>query len=122
MLKPASAGISSPAPTLTWNLIKVQAIVNSLRPAFSERQVQLELKVSDDIPQLHGDRERLQQVIMNLLSNALKFTPPGGHVDIDVNRTPSDIQVAVQDNGQGIPRKFLPHVFDEFRQADMSPA
>ncbi|HEY9599006.1 MAG TPA: ATP-binding protein, partial [Cyanophyceae cyanobacterium] len=67
-----------------------------------------------------GDPDRLQQVIWNLLSNALKFTPSGGRIEIRVEQVGSQAQITVSDNGAGISPNFLPHVFDYFRQADSS--
>jgi signal transduction histidine kinase/ActR/RegA family two-component response regulator len=67
-----------------------------------------------------GDTGRLQQVIWNVLGNAMKFTPQGGQVDVSVERVGSHIDVSVVDTGQGISAEFLPHVFDRFRQADMA--
>jgi signal transduction histidine kinase len=65
-----------------------------------------------------GDAERLQQVVRNLLSNALKFTPRGGTVEIAVEARPSTVELTVRDTGKGIDPAFLPHVFDRFRQQD----
>jgi len=67
-----------------------------------------------------GDRNRLQQIIWNLLSNALKFTPKNGHIHITTERVNSHAEIAVSDNGEGIAPEFLPRVFDRFRQADGS--
>jgi signal transduction histidine kinase len=69
---------------------------------------------------ISGDGARLQQVAANLLSNALKFTPPGGRVDVRVERAGDEAVLTVSDTGHGIPIGFLPHVFDRFRQADGS--
>jgi len=63
-----------------------------------------------------GDQNRLQQVIWNLLSNALKFTPPGGRIDASVAAEGSDAIVRIDDSGEGIAPEFLPHVFDRFKQ------
>jgi signal transduction histidine kinase/ActR/RegA family two-component response regulator len=68
-----------------------------------------------------GDARRLQQVIWNLVSNAIKFTPEGGRVDLAVRRVASTMEIRVADTGQGIAADFLPLVFDRFRQADASP-
>ena len=65
-------------------------------------------------------RARLQQVLWNLLTNALKFTPKGGRVEVFLQRRDSQLQLSVKDSGQGISPDFLPHVFDRFRQADAS--
>src|SRR4028119_1997881 len=65
-----------------------------------------------------GDPARLQQVVWNLLTNAVKFTPRGGRVQIRLERVNSQIEIAVSDTGAGIDPEFLPHVFERFRQAD----
>jgi response regulator of citrate/malate metabolism len=65
-----------------------------------------------------GDRARLQQVVWNLLSNAMKFTPKGGRVQIRLERIDSHVEIIVSDNGQGIDQHTLPHIFERFRQAD----
>lgn len=65
-----------------------------------------------------GDRLRLQEVVANLLSNALKFTPGGGCVEVAIRRSDSNIELSVKDTGEGIDPDFLPHIFERFRQAD----
>jgi len=67
-----------------------------------------------------GDRDRLQQVVWNLLSNALKFTPEGGRVQVTLEPAQSQAELRVRDTGQGIPADLLPYVFDRFRQGDSS--
>jgi CheY-like chemotaxis protein len=67
-----------------------------------------------------GDPNRLQQVMWNLVSNAIKFTPKGGKVQVVLERVNSHIEISVADSGQGIKPEFLPHVFERFRQADAS--
>ncbi len=67
-----------------------------------------------------GDKQRLQQVLWNLLANSIKFTPKGGHVVVTVARVNSQMEIAVADTGRGITADFLPHVFERFRQADAS--
>ena len=69
---------------------------------------------------MFGDAGRLQQVVGNVLSNAVKFTHEGGRVTVDVTSCDGTAQVEVTDNGVGIERTFLPYVFDKFRQADGS--
>jgi signal transduction histidine kinase len=98
----------------------LQQVVESAEPSIHEKHQRIRLKICDHIPVIRGDRGRLQQVVSNLLSNAIKFTPNEGHIKVELYQTSSDLHVAVEDNGNGISRKFLPHVFDEFRQADMS--
>src|SRR5262249_51765233 len=67
-----------------------------------------------------GDPARLQQVVWNLLTNAVKFTPDGGSVSVAVGREGGRVTITVRDSGVGIPAEFLPVVFDRFRQADAS--
>jgi signal transduction histidine kinase/ActR/RegA family two-component response regulator len=74
------------------------------------------------IAPVRGDTRRLQQVIWNMLANAVKFTPQGGRVDVSVEQVGSNIEVSVADTGQGIIAEFLPHVFERFRRADMTPS
>jgi CheY-like chemotaxis protein/anti-sigma regulatory factor (Ser/Thr protein kinase) len=76
-------------------------------------------KLDRDI-QVIGDRDRLQQVVWNLVSNALKFTPKGGRVEVSLADADGDAQISVGDSGIGISAEFLPFVFDRFRQADSS--
>jgi CheY-like chemotaxis protein len=69
---------------------------------------------------MRGDGDRLQQVVWNLLANAIKFTPKEGTVHVRVRRVESDLEVTIEDSGAGISAEFLPHVFESFRQADGS--
>jgi len=78
------------------------------------------VKVLDPIQTMSGDPARLQQVLWNLLANAIKFTPKGGRVDIVLQRINSHVEISVTDNGEGISPEFLPFVFDRFRQQDAS--
>jgi signal transduction histidine kinase len=72
----------------------------------------------DDV--VDADATRLQQVIGNILSNAIKFTPPGKQVDLRLERVDHKLQISVHDEGEGIEPSFLPHVFERLRQADAS--
>jgi PAS domain S-box-containing protein len=75
---------------------------------------------SQSVLSVRGDASRLKQVFLNLLSNAIKFTPAEGRVDVELRRSGGNAEVSVRDSGEGIDPKFLPHVFDRFRQADAS--
>ena len=98
----------------------IASAIETLRPAADAKHISLNTAIADDAGSITGDPGRMQQVIWNLLSNALKFTPQGGRVDIDVRRDGPRLAITVSDNGVGIRSDFLPHVFDRFRQADAS--
>ena len=97
----------------------VQAAVDAVRPAAEAKRIQIETDLAPAGP-VWGDPDRLQQVIWNLVSNAVKFTPKEGEVGVRLHRVDSQVEIAVSDNGPGIPEELLPHVFDRFRQADSS--
>ncbi|HVJ27461.1 MAG TPA: PAS domain-containing sensor histidine kinase [Vicinamibacterales bacterium] len=96
----------------------LDSVIDSLAPAAAGKDICLESSI--DVPDgwIHGDPDRLQQIIWNLLSNAIKFTPRGGRVDVVVRRHEGQAELIVTDTGQGISKDFLPHVFDRFRQGD----
>jgi signal transduction histidine kinase len=73
------------------------------------------------LPELWADPRRLQQILWNLVHNAVKFTAKAGHVQIEVASTEEFVEILVRDTGQGISPDFLPYVFDRFRQGDQSP-
>jgi signal transduction histidine kinase/DNA-binding response OmpR family regulator len=92
----------------------------AVRPSADAKGVALEVDVDEDLGQVVADADRIQQVVWNLLTNAVKFTPEHGSVKLSATRTSNAITVRVQDSGQGIAPEFLPHVFEPFRQADGS--
>jgi len=99
----------------------IEAAVDAVRPSIAAKGISLQLDFTriDGVPT--GDAERLQQVIWNLLSNSVKFTPSGGAIAIRVDQPQRDaVRVRVTDNGQGIARKLLPVIFERFRQGDSS--
>jgi signal transduction histidine kinase/CheY-like chemotaxis protein len=98
----------------------IKAAVDSVHPMFEAKGVQLETVLNAASVRIVGDENRLQQVFWNLLSNAMKFTPKGGRVQIKVERIESQARIIVSDTGEGITPEFLPHVFEPFRQADGS--
>jgi CheY-like chemotaxis protein/two-component sensor histidine kinase len=98
----------------------VELAVDSVRPSAEAKQIRLR-KIIDPHPgPVSGDPTRLQQVFWNLLTNAIKFTPKGGTVDVVLERVNSHLEVTVRDSGIGIKPEMLPHVFERFRQADSS--
>jgi signal transduction histidine kinase len=98
----------------------IHSALESVRLAAEQKAVQLKTVLESIEVPVAADPARLQQIVGNLLSNALKFTPTGGLVEITLKATGSYVQIVVSDTGQGIAPEFLPHVFDRFRQADSS--
>ncbi len=96
----------------------IEAAIDAIRPAADARRIVIEKEIDAESSVATGDPNRLQQVIWNLLANAVKFTPPGGHLYVAVRRAGAVLEVEVTDSGQGIDKDFLPYVFDRFRQAD----
>ena len=98
----------------------VQAAVETLRPAAAAKGITLTAALAQTDRLVIGDPDRLQQIIWNLVSNAIKFTPQGGRVEVRLEGAGSHLEVRVSDSGVGIDERFLPHVFERFRQADSS--
>jgi signal transduction histidine kinase/ActR/RegA family two-component response regulator len=105
----------------TVSLVDVaQAAVDVVAPGAAAKKVAIETSFAANAPSVNGDSERLQQVVWNLLSNALKFTETGGRVRVEVTSDGGNVCLSVRDNGQGVSPEFIPYVFDRFRQADAS--
>ncbi|RQR60068.1 PAS domain-containing protein [Burkholderia sp. Bp9125] len=100
----------------------VTEVTDVFRKAASANDIVLDTDCSVDACVVTGDGDRLRQMLSNLLSNALKFTPRGGHVTVGLARAGSEAVLTVADTGQGIARGFMPKVFDAFSRADDSPA
>ena len=98
----------------------IEAAIETVLPAAEAKNIQIDLGLDASVGAILADANRLQQVFWNLLTNAVKFTPKGGRVEVRLDRINSRIQVCVSDTGQGIAPNFLPYVFDRFRQADSS--
>jgi CheY-like chemotaxis protein/two-component sensor histidine kinase len=97
----------------------VSDAAETVRHDAEARKIELSTSLEAGGP-VAGDPARLQQVIWNLLSNALKFTPPGGHISVTLHESDTHAVLTVTDDGTGISPEFLPHVFDRFHQADPS--
>jgi PAS domain S-box-containing protein len=98
----------------------LSAALDAVRPGAEVKGVQLRSDLPPDVGKVMVDPTRFQQIIWNLLSNAVKFTPRGGIVELVARRAESNLQVTVRDTGEGIDPGFLPHVFEQFRQAESS--
>ena len=95
-------------------------VLEGLRPGAEAKGVRLHATIAQDPGPVMGDAARLQQVLWNLVANAIKFTPPGGEVSLEVDERDGELELRVRDTGVGIDPAFLPHVFERFRQADSS--
>jgi PAS domain S-box-containing protein len=96
----------------------LSASIEGVRPSADAKGISLSTSFGPGLGTIAGDPTRLQQVIWNLLTNAVKFTPRDGAVRLIGRRTSSHLQIAVEDTGEGIEPSFLPHVFEPFRQAE----
>ncbi|MES2788528.1 MAG: ATP-binding protein, partial [Planctomycetota bacterium] len=90
----------------------------SVTPAAQAKGVHLLHNLSEQFAPIHADPSRLQQVVWNIINNAVKFTPPGGSVRTQIAQTTEHLVIRVSDTGQGIKPEFLPHLFERFRQED----
>jgi hypothetical protein len=97
-----------------------EAALEPLRAAAAAKGVALEEEIEPPDGTLHADPKRLRQVVDNLVSNAIKFTPAGGRVSVRTSSGPESITLRVRDTGEGLTPEFLPHIFSRFRQADAS--
>jgi two-component system OmpR family sensor kinase/two-component system sensor histidine kinase BaeS len=98
----------------------VARVVVAVEPVAAEKNINLTLDASPDLPPISADSDRLSQVLHNLLDNALRHTPPGGEIKVQARYGQADasqVRLVVQDNGEGIPSEHLPHVFDRFYRA-----
>ncbi len=98
----------------------IETALDNLRPAANAREIKLVKSIESNVVFVMGDLSRLQQILWNLLSNALKFTPLKGEIEIVLREIDAFAELIIRDNGQGIPSDFLPYVFERFRQADGS--
>jgi signal transduction histidine kinase/ActR/RegA family two-component response regulator len=98
----------------------IESAIEAVRPAADAKRIRLLRHLDPATGAVAGDPGRLQQVVWNLLANAVKFTPPGGQVEVWLTRTATGAEIRVRDSGAGIDPEFLPHVFERFRQVDGS--
>jgi PAS domain S-box-containing protein len=96
----------------------IAAAMDVVHPAAEAKSIRLVSRVARGVGMVSGDPDRMQQVVWNLLANAVKFTPTGGRVEVSLKRAGAQAEIVVTDDGAGISPDFLPHVFEHFRQAD----
>ena len=98
----------------------IGVVVDSFRPAALAKNLTVETALETGAGMVNGDIERLQQVVWNLLSNAIRFTPPGGRIQIRYARRGDSVELLMRDSGQGIPEDALPHLFERYWQGRSS--
>ncbi len=98
----------------------IEAAAALVAGSAATKGVLLSVVIDEDLPPVSGDGARLQQIVWNLLSNTVKFTPTGGDVSLHASSCEGSVVISVTDTGHGITAEFLPHVFDRFRQSDSS--
>ena len=98
----------------------IMSAIDVVRPAADAKSITMQTRFTSDVASITCDTQRLQQMVWNLLTNAVKFTNDGGQITIDFKRVDNNVQIVVADTGHGIAPEFLPLVFDRFRQADSS--
>jgi PAS domain S-box-containing protein len=98
----------------------IQDAIDIVRPAAAGKQLTIDTRFSLELRPIPADAERLRQAVWNLLTNAIKFTPPGGRITVTAYATAEGISIEVGDTGQGIVPEFLPHLFEPFQQADIT--
>jgi signal transduction histidine kinase len=109
---------------LEYQLVQIGSVIQTAQTRmltqYQDKGIQIEVSIEKTLPPVRGDEDRILQIILNLLSNALQFTRPGGKVVISVKKEHNEILTAVKDTGTGISGEHLPHIFERFYRADES--
>lgn len=95
-------------------------VLTGLQHFADKKNIQLKTDISNELGQLHGDEGKIQSMIMNLVNNAIKFTPDNGWVSVSVHRQGGELLIRVSDNGMGIPKEALPKIFERFFRVHQS--
>jgi signal transduction histidine kinase len=105
-----------PEPTGAASLI--EDAVRTMRAQFDSREQDLRLQIEDDLPEVQADRDRIRQVLVNLLTNANEYCPQGAQIEVKARRADAEVEIDVIDNGPGIPAEQLEHIFERFTRGD----
>lgn len=84
----------------------------------AKHKMEMTLDTSEDLPMIEGDKSRIEQVILNIVSNAVRYTPEGGRIVISAKKAEDKVDIKVEDNGIGVPEEDLPHIFERFYRVD----
>ena len=122
LLSRAEAGQLRVAPRPIGLSAVFEHVVAQFLPQFSAKKVQLAVKLPPDLPEVVADPDRIEQIMINLLSNALRYTPSGGAVTVFADLHDFFVQIGVRDTGIGIAAEHLPHIFERFYRIDKSRA
>jgi two-component system phosphate regulon sensor histidine kinase PhoR len=95
----------------------IDQAVEDVRPLAERGQLRIDISVPGDLPSITADADRIQQIVVNLLANAVRFTPPGGRVSVTAEIQKGDVAVRVADTGVGIPPDLVAKIFDPYEQA-----
>ena len=112
--------VLSPAPTNLREL--TQTVLKDVRPRLRTQKHDLSVGGGENLPSVHVDTQLFRQVILNLVSNAIKYTPPGGKISIDMGQRNGLIHWSIRDSGIGIPKRAQPQLFEKFFRADNASA
>ncbi len=121
-LSRAEAGEMAMFPEWTDAGELVSSVVDRLALQFHDKGVALHVNMASDLPKIYVDPARITQVLVNILGNALQYTPAGGEVWVSVRQIGDELRFVIKDSGRGIPPEDLPHIFERFYRVDKSRA
>jgi signal transduction histidine kinase len=114
----SDAGRLTIEPVATEAATLVEEAVRTMRAQFDARRQALRQEIEADLPQIDADRDRIRQVLVNLLTNANEYCPEGATIGVEVRRTGAEVEIDVIDDGPGIPQQQLEHIFERFTRGD----